>query len=130
MAQQLQHNVVFTGSRTWVHEPGVCKVLDTLDPLVHTIVHGHAPHGLDPMVDRLARARNFRVVRVPANWRRYKLAAGPRRNAEMLARYKPCIVYAFVRLHPTTGLPTSGTTDCIAKANALSIRVVKKTKRK
>lgn len=119
--------MVFTGSREWTKEEPVRRVLDEqLDPEKHVIVHG-AAKGLDAMVDRLARARGFAVVRFPIpyeEWQRYGKAAGPIRNAAMLTDMNPSVVYAFVKLDARTGEWTRGTADCVETARQLGIRVV------
>jgi hypothetical protein len=49
-----------------------------------TIVHGAAP-GADAITDYYARRMGFVVEPHKADWGRYKKAAGPIRNREMLA---------------------------------------------
>lgn len=58
------------------------------------IVHGAAP-GADAMADWWGRHHAIDVVRVPAEWDRHGLLAGPKRNQAMLFQYRPKRVIGF-----------------------------------
>jgi len=58
------------------------------------IVHGAAT-GADAMADRWGRRYVIDVVRVPAEWGRHDLFAGPKRNQTMLFQYRPNRVIGF-----------------------------------
>lgn len=47
------------------------------------VVHGAAP-GADSLAGKAAQALGIPVLEYPADWNRYKLAAGPMRNCQML----------------------------------------------
>lgn len=63
-----------------------------------TIIHGHCPSGVDKTVDTLAKEKGWNVIREPAEWDKYKNAAGPIRNEKMITEYSPD--YAILFLHP------------------------------
>lgn len=81
-----------------------------------TVVHGSAA-GADTLAGRVAAAWGMRVEEHPADWGRHGKAAGPRRNAGMVALGAD-VVLAF----PLGA--SRGTRDCMAKAAAAGIRVV------
>lgn len=81
-----------------------------------TVVHGDA-RGADTCADILASRMRFKIERHRADWKRHGKAAGPLRNAEMVA------LGADVCLAFPIG-PSPGTRDCIAKAEAAGIPVI------
>lgn len=85
----MKRKYLFTGSRDWVDENPLLTLLSLWDPLNTIIIHGKAP-GLDMLIDSLARPRGFEIRSYPANWNRYRRAAGPIRNQEILDKeHKP-----------------------------------------
>ncbi len=82
------------------------------------IVCGKAP-GADTLGERFAKERGFTVKEFPAEWDRYKRAAGPIRNTEM-AEYATHLIAFWDGNSP-------GTNNMIAQAKkrGLGIRVVK-----
>lgn len=82
-----------------------------------TVVHGHCPTGADAMADFIANKLGLTVERHPADWKRYKRAAGPIRNKEMVDLGAD-VCYAFV-------MPGSkGTINGISLAEKAGIPVV------
>lgn len=81
----------------------------------HTIIHGAAP-GADTLADRWAKRHGVPVQPFPANWKKHRKAAGPIRNAQMLAEGRPDIVIAMPG--------KTGTADMVAKARAAGVQVV------
>ena len=53
---------------------------------------------------------------MPANWERYRNAAGPIRNKEMLDKWRPHLVVAFPG--------AAGTTDMIKQARSYGVEVI------
>src|SRR5262245_22424550 len=89
--EPVTHRVLVTGSRNWNEPLKVIGVLYFIEQLWKdywplTLVHGACPTGLDLIVDQHARSRPARwvVETHPAQWGLYGMAAGPRRNQEMV----------------------------------------------
>jgi len=120
---QVTYRVLVTGSRTWRDEQVIREVLDELlqaHPNL-TVVHGACPRGADAIAHQWAieRARQGATVTVeahPADWGRYKRAAGSRRNAAMVALGGD-ICLAFIRGD------SHGATDCARRADLAGIPV-------
>lgn len=127
------YRVLITGSRTWKdHTP----IHTALDGLLAThpglvLVHGACAQGADAIADRWARLRGIpddRIDRHPAEWRRYKGAAGYRRNAAMVqAGAHVCLAYIDLCAKPRCDKPmphgSHGAEDCARKADAAGIPV-------
>lgn len=85
--------ILVTGSRSWTDRKAIEDAL--FDALVATdddvvIVHGACPTGADEIASRFVSwiggyDSGLTEERHPADWRRYGRAAGPNRNAEMVA---------------------------------------------
>jgi hypothetical protein len=58
------------------------------------LVHG-AAKGADRLAGEWAEAVGIPVAAFPADWKRYRGAAGPKRNKQMLVEGKPDLVVAF-----------------------------------
>ena len=56
------------------------------------IISGAAP-GVDSLAIRYASERGFRCLQYPAAWDKYGKAAGPRRNAEMVAKSSHIVAF-------------------------------------
>lgn len=99
-----------------------CQLNEALDAL-HTkpgflitcIIHGAAP-GADTAAANWADDHGVNVERYPAEWRLYGSAAGPMRNAKMLAQGMPDLVVAFPG--------NRGTRDMVRRANRAGIKVL------
>jgi hypothetical protein len=79
------------------------------------LCHGGAD-GADRLAGEWAKSRGVRCTVFPADWKTYGRAAGPIRNAEMLATFKPDLAVAFPG--------GTGTADMVRKANRAGVRVV------
>jgi hypothetical protein len=86
--------------------------LDTLG--VDTLIYGGAP-GADTMAGDWARSRNKRSLLFVADWATHGKAAGPKRNARMLAEGRPDLVVAFPG--------GKGTEDMKRRARAAGVEV-------
>lgn len=84
-----------TGSREWSNPRFIHMVLNFAyceavgRGLPMTLVHGVCPEGADKFADEWAREMNrlgfvVTIETHPADWKRFKRAAGYRRNAEMV----------------------------------------------
>jgi len=91
--------VLVTGSRDWRDSDVVAAAMLTAreghgpSP---TLVSGACPTGADRMAEGVATFLGWPIERHPADWRQYGKAAGPRRNAEMVALGAD-ICLAFIR---------------------------------
>jgi len=108
--------VLIAGSRTWTDAAAIAALLATLPPDT-VIVHG-AARGADTLAAHLAAARGFTVEAHPADWAREGRAAGPRRNAAMLATGVTA-VWAF-----RAPGASPGTDDMMRQARAAGVPVV------
>lgn len=80
--------ILVTGSRDWDDDPLLCIQLGfAIQDLGGdvTVVHGACPSGADKTADTWCRNHGIPVERHPADWRWHGRAAGPIRNAEMVA---------------------------------------------
>ena len=85
------------------------------DPEDVTIISGHA-RGADKLGERFANANQCKLLIFPADWDKYKKAAGPIRNQQMIDEGKPDLVVAFQG--------GRGTQDMIKRAKKHGIEVV------
>jgi hypothetical protein len=113
--------VLITGSRTWTDPDPITRVLNQLhswqtDRLV--IVHGACRNGVDAIADAWCRHNSVSAERHPADWQRHGKAAGPRRNAVMVAT-KPALCLAFIRDN------SPGATGCANTAEKAGIPTVR-----
>lgn len=88
--------VLVCGGRDLRDAKGMWHHLDRLhaDRGVAVLIHGGAV-GADSLAGRWAAERGIDLTVFPANWQRHGTAAGPIRNARMLAEGKPDAVIAF-----------------------------------
>lgn len=113
--------VIVCGSRHWTCKRTICKVLDKLMGLYKsyvTIVHGGC-RGADRIAGIVAQENGFPTVVFPADWSKHGRAAGPIRNAEMLAAGAD-LVLAF---HDDENLGR-GTADMVRRAMAADVPVM------
>ena len=88
--------VLVTGGRDFEDRALLVEALDRLhqERGVTTLIHG-AAEGADALAGEWARARGVEELACPADWRRYRRAAGPIRNQQILVEQKPDLVVAF-----------------------------------
>jgi hypothetical protein len=105
--------VLFCGSRDWDDLAAIRSVMADLGPDL-LVVHGGA-RGADRMAGGVAAELGHKVRVYAANWGEHGKAAGPIRNAQMLAAEDVDLVVAFPRGE------SRGTWDMVAKARQAGI---------
>lgn len=85
---------------------------------IDLLIHGGAS-GADFMAGKFAEWLHIPCKEYPADWKKHGKAAGPIRNAHMLADSKPDLVVAFAG--------GAGTADMVAKARAAGVEVLMAT---
>jgi hypothetical protein len=116
--------ILVTGSRHWTNRHVIAEAIKkavadsgrTIDDEDVIVVHGGAP-GADKIADSVAFRLAYQVEAHPADWETHGAAAGPIRNAEMVA------LGADVCLAFPIG-PSRGTRGCMALAEKAGIPVV------
>lgn len=83
--------ILICGSRNWMNYNKIFDIVKSLNPSV--VIEGEAP-GADTIARQVAEKLNVEVLKFPANWQKYKKAAGPIRNAQMLKEGDPDVVIA------------------------------------
>ncbi|MDE1837210.1 MAG: DUF2493 domain-containing protein [Euryarchaeota archaeon] len=109
--------VLLCGDRDWTDGGLILRILVTL-PQVAMVLHGGC-RGADLLGGWAARRLGIAVEVFPADWAGEGRAAGPLRNARMLAEGRPDLVLAF---HDDIG-SSRGTADMIRKALVASVQV-------
>jgi hypothetical protein len=114
------HVVAVTGGRDYSDKKRVFSVLDTLhkEHPIHVLVHGAAT-GVDTFADYWADKRGVFQCRLPVTgglWSRHGKPAGVIRNSYMLKVCRPNILVAFPG--------NRGTSNCVATASKLGIRII------
>jgi hypothetical protein len=111
--------VLVTGSRNWPDPDLLYRKLDQLHQRADLIVvHGDCPTGADAYARIWCRMNPAGVteIRCPADWSQHGKAAGPLRNAQMVADGADlCLAFRI-------GI-SRGTSDTIDRARAAGIRV-------
>ena len=87
-------NILCCGDRNWKNELAIRNELSKFIGKDITIIHG-AARGADSIAGNIAKEFGFKVKEFPADWNKYKKAAGPIRNKQMLDEGKPDLVIAF-----------------------------------
>lgn len=112
--------VLVCGGRDFSNREAVQKALAWMDPRLDFLVHGGCrtwdgrKAGVDWLADSVARAVGVHVAVVEALWDHYQAAAGPRRNAAMLA----------LPIEKVIAFPGGrGTENCIRQAEEAGIPV-------
>jgi hypothetical protein len=118
--------ILICGSRQWHDEEAIRTVLLAAREEARAageefvVIHGACPDGADFLADRIARefglTPDVDLIREPAQWGRYKKAAGPIRNQEMLDKHHPTVVHAF-----RYGTKSSGTDDMVRRARKADV---------
>ena len=117
--------ILVCGGRDYQNRNRVFEVLSDLvnmsedNPLGDhcTIIHGSCPTGADRWADEWAVVHWKSIDEYPADWKRFGHSAGPRRNTQMIDESAPDLVVAFPG--------RDGTADCVRKAEAAGIEVMK-----
>jgi hypothetical protein len=117
--------VLVCGGRDYADTDHIFATLDRIDAErgpIECLIHG-AASGADLRgslwAERVAEERPIRIVPFPvsrADWRRLGRAAGPIRNAQMIAEGKPDLVIAFPG--------NEGTADMTRQAREAGIEVI------
>lgn len=109
--------VIVCGGRHYDDDVRVRGVLDAgIDGQPITELAEGGAGGADEYADEWAVMRGVESKTYNADWEKHGRAAGPIRNAEMLAKFKPDAVIAFPG--------GTGTADMVAKARAAGVRVI------
>ena len=85
--------VAVTGGRDFTDIERVRRALSALEPRPTLLIHG-AALGADSLAAQVAAELGIPIEAHPADWETHKRAAGPIRNAEMVAR-RPDLLLAF-----------------------------------
>lgn len=116
--EKFVHKILVTGDRKWEDIPRVVEELRGYRPGT-ILVHG-ACVGADIICAAVAEALRFEVRPYPADWEKYKRAAGPIRNRQMLeVENKPDEPIDLVLAFHNNIEESSGTADmldCVVKA--------------
>lgn len=83
---------------------------------VPTVVLSGGARGADFMGEKWAQEKGIPVERYPADWEKYGLGAGPRRNVQMAKRADALVAFL--------GKAGKGTMDMIINANRVGLRIV------
>lgn len=114
-----EYRVLVCGSRRWADKAKLWRVLDFVnrERRITTIIHGGA-RGADTLAGEWAKWQEIEQVVYLALWKKNGGAAGPIRNAQMIAEGGPDVCVAFRRFGRSRG-----TDDMIRKAINASIDV-------
>ena len=86
--------VIVAGTRTFNDYEMLCgtlqEILDSYNDI--TIVSGCAS-GADALGERFAEEHGYNILRFPAEWDKYGMAAGPIRNKKMAEIADMCVVF-------------------------------------
>lgn len=110
--------VLVCGGRTYTDLGAVWSQLDAFHALqgpIDVVIHGGA-RGADLLAEKWAIANGVRHIAFKPDWEAYGLAAGPIRNAAMLAEGKPNLVIGFPG--------GKGTRDMVKQARETGVDVV------
>jgi len=119
-----EFRVLICGSRDWTDKRRIGRYLDELleaeglEPGQLIVIHG-ACKGADHHAGMEAKGRGCQVLEFPANWSKFGLSAGPKRNQQMLTEGKPERVVAF---HPDLE-KSKGTKDMVNRAKFYGVPV-------
>ena len=85
--------LIIAGSRTFTDYKKLCEICDNIlqDQTNIEIVSGAYYKGADKLGEQYAAEKGFPIKQFPADWKRYKRAAGPKRNQQM-ANYADALI--------------------------------------
>ena len=111
--------ILITGSRDWTDGNAIDTALwraalGCLPDLDVVLVSGACPTGADAIAEGIAGEGGFTIERHPADWDKHGRAAGPIRNAEMVALGAD-LCLAFIKNH------SKGATGCAVLAEKAGI---------
>lgn len=98
--------VLVCGGRDFDNADMIDEVLREIQPGL--VIHG-AARGADSLAGEWAERNGVPVETFPADWRKYRQAAGPIRNKQMLDEGKPDLVVAFPGAHGTANMMRQAT---------------------
>lgn len=77
--------LIIAGSRNFTDYKKLCQICDHIlqDQTNVEIVSGAYYKGADKLGEQYAKEHNYPIKQFPADWARYRKAAGPKRNEEM-----------------------------------------------
>jgi len=117
--------LLITGSREW---QDVAGIKDALRPWwrggTTTLVHGACPSGADKIADDIWRSAGGKVDPWPANWARYGAAAGPKRNAAMVAGGADFAIAFLLTSRPSPGCSVGTAAQLKASTSSSHVPVV------
>lgn len=117
--------ILITGDRDWTYGRGIRSVLESMQSAsglpfeMITIVHGDA-RGADKLAGYHAALLGFKVEPYPAEWKRFGLGAGPKRNQKMLESGVNFCLAFHDRIHESKGTRDM-VTRCIRKGVPTSL---------
>jgi hypothetical protein len=113
--------VLVCGSRDITQGKALEKVLSLLhSQLKFSVVIEGECRGADTIAREWAEKNNISVEKYPADWKRYKYAAGPIRNQQMIDEGKPALVIAFY-LNKATSKGTANMVKLATKAGLCTL---------
>ena len=123
-----QLRILICGSRDWTDKRRIGRYLDDLlaaeclEPKNLVVIHGGCK-GADHHAGMEARGRGCQVLEFPANWSKFGLSAGPKRNQQMLKEGQPDRVVAF----HADWEKSKGTKDMVTRSRfyGLPIEIIK-----
>lgn len=109
--------VIVCGGRSYLDAAWLSMTLDKMhaEAPISELAHGGA-EGADTLAGIWAEVKGIPVKVYEADWRREGKSAGPRRNARMLADFKPDLVVAFAG--------GAGTADMVRRAIQAGVKTV------
>lgn len=113
-----ERRLLVTGDRDYKDYDAVRETLAKLQNQGFTTVIEGEARGADTFARVAGKELGMKVIALPAKWDKYGMAAGPRRNAEMLT-YNPELVVAF---HDDLD-NSKGTKDMVIKSRAKGLEV-------
>ena len=117
-----EYRLVVTGGRDYRDREAVfrqlsaCRRSAARTGMTLVVIHGGCPTGADYWASLWCQRKGVLERRYDADWKRYGISAGPRRNEEMLALEQPDMVLAFPG--------GRGTADCVRRARARGLLVI------